>query len=264
MELVLGKKFKLEVWEVMVQKMALDEVAKFTVDKSLVSQYPFISKTLRDVGKKHEERKHCCGMTIQNEGIGYKDLDELFNNPCDLQFIFELISIELPDEYQKESWQLTDDEKLVAIRELRDKGNTSYKEKNIPKAEESYRLALGMLEQLMLKEKPNDVDWLELAQMKVPFLLNYAQCRLLSKDYYPVIEYCTEVLKYDPDNVKALYRRAKAHTGAWNPEEAKNDYKRCMELDASLKQSITKELNALNEEIKIRDLEDKMKFQKMF
>lgn len=36
MELVLGKKFKLEVWEVMVQKMALDEVAKFTVDKSVI------------------------------------------------------------------------------------------------------------------------------------------------------------------------------------------------------------------------------------
>lgn len=35
MELVLGKKFKLEVWEVMVQKMSVNEVAKFTVDKSV-------------------------------------------------------------------------------------------------------------------------------------------------------------------------------------------------------------------------------------
>lgn len=35
MELVLGKKFKLEVWEVIVQKMALNEVAKFTVDQSV-------------------------------------------------------------------------------------------------------------------------------------------------------------------------------------------------------------------------------------
>lgn len=37
MELVLGKKFKLEVWEVIVQKMAINEVAKFTVDKSVSS-----------------------------------------------------------------------------------------------------------------------------------------------------------------------------------------------------------------------------------
>ena len=28
------------------------------------------------------------------------------------------------------------------------------------------------------------------------------------------------------DNVKALYRRARAHVGAWNPEQAKNDFKK--------------------------------------
>nr|CAI5859103.1 unnamed protein product [Callosobruchus analis] len=33
--LVLGKKFKLEVWEAILQKMALNEVASFTVDKSV-------------------------------------------------------------------------------------------------------------------------------------------------------------------------------------------------------------------------------------
>lgn len=35
MVLVLGKKFKLEVWEAIVQQMALNEVAEFTVDKSV-------------------------------------------------------------------------------------------------------------------------------------------------------------------------------------------------------------------------------------
>lgn len=35
MELVLGKKFKLEVWETIVQAMAVGEVARFTVDKSV-------------------------------------------------------------------------------------------------------------------------------------------------------------------------------------------------------------------------------------
>lgn len=86
MELVLGKSFKLECWEAMVQKMSLNEVAQFVVDKSLLPQYPFIAKTLRDARKPPEQRKHCCGMTIQNEGMGYKDLNELFNNPCDLEF----------------------------------------------------------------------------------------------------------------------------------------------------------------------------------
>ena len=37
MELVLGKQFKLEIWEAMVQKMAINEIAKFKVDKSVSS-----------------------------------------------------------------------------------------------------------------------------------------------------------------------------------------------------------------------------------
>lgn len=35
LDLVLGKKFKLEVWEAILQKMAVNEVAEFTVDKSV-------------------------------------------------------------------------------------------------------------------------------------------------------------------------------------------------------------------------------------
>jgi len=35
---------------------------------------------------------------LQNEGIGYTDLDELLQNPSDLEFIIELFSIELPEQ----------------------------------------------------------------------------------------------------------------------------------------------------------------------
>ncbi|XP_055844802.1 AH receptor-interacting protein isoform X2 [Episyrphus balteatus] len=264
MELVLGKKFKLEVWEVIVQKMALNEVAKFTVDKSLVSQYPFISKTLRDVGKKQEERRHCCGMTLQNEGIGYKDLDDLFTNPSDLEFIIELFSIEMPEDYEKERWQMSDDEKMQATHDLREKGNQFYKEKNYPKAEECYSQAIGILEQLMLKEKPHDTEWYELAALKVPLLLNYAQCRLLAEDFYAVIHHCTEVLTLDPHNVKAFFRRGKAHIGAWNVEEAKKDFNKCIELDPSLRGAAAKELKALEEAQRKMDTEQRVIMQKLF
>ena len=47
-----------------------------------------ISKSLRDIHKgKHEERKHCCGMTLQETGLGYADLDVLMKNPQNLEFI---------------------------------------------------------------------------------------------------------------------------------------------------------------------------------
>ncbi|EFN69659.1 Protein pelota [Camponotus floridanus] len=91
MELVLGKKFKLEVWEAIVQKMALNEVACFKIHKSLVTAYPFVSKTLREAGKPQSEKRnhHCCGVTLQNEGIGYADLNELIKHPQDLEFTID-------------------------------------------------------------------------------------------------------------------------------------------------------------------------------
>jgi AH receptor-interacting protein len=100
--------------------------------------------------------------------------------------------------------------------------------------------------------------------LKVPLLLNYSQCKLLEEDYYAVIEHCTEALKYDKNNVKAYFRRAKAHVGAWNPNEAIKDFEECHRLDNSLKVQIGKELKLLEEQIRLKDIEDKMKYQNLF
>lgn len=114
------------------------------------------------------------------------------------------------------------------------------------------------------RERPNDDEWLVLNRIKMPILLNYAQCKLLAGDFYAVIEHCTEVLKHDPDNVKALYRRAKAHRGAWNPDESRVDFERCVQLDESLRGAVQKDLNGLADEIRLHDIEDKLKYQKIF
>ncbi|XP_076233474.1 aryl-hydrocarbon-interacting protein-like 1 [Calliopsis andreniformis] len=266
MELVLGKKFKLEVWEIIVQKMALNEVACFRIYKSLVTAYPFVSKTLREVGKPQSEKRahHCCGVTLQNEGIGYEDLNELIKYPQDLEFTIELIKVILPEEYEKESWQMTEDEKLKSIPDIKEKGNALFKQKDYEGACNMYAKGIGLLEQLMLAEKPNDEEWLALNRLKIPLLLNYAQCKLLQKEYYAVIEHCTTVLKHDPDNVKALYRRGKAYIGAWDEEKAIADLKRTVELDSTLRNTVEKELQAFAAAIKDRDQIQKKKLSKLF
>lgn len=266
MELVLGKKFKLEVWEAIVQKMALNEVAHFKVHKSLVTAYPFVSKTLREAGKPEAEKRshHCCGVTLQNEGIGYPDLNELIKYPQDLEFTIELIKVILPDEYEKESWQMTEDEKLESIPHLKEKGNVLFREKKYDSASMEYAKAIGMLEQLMLAEKPNDREWLSLNRMKIPLLLNYSQCKLFNKEYYAVIEHCTTVLKTEPDNIKALYRRGKAYIGAWDETNAIRDLKRAAELDPSLCNTVERELQAFAATVKKKDSVQKEKLSKMF
>lgn len=205
-----------------------------------------------------------CGMTLQNEGIGYKDLDDLLNNPCDLEFVIELLSIEMPNDYEKDRWQMSDDEKHKALKELKEKGNMSYKSKDYDNAEKCYIEALAIIEQLMLKERSHDPEWNELADLKVPLLLNYSQCRLIAQDYYTVIQHCNEVLETQPKNVKAIFRRAKANFGAWKPKEAISDFNLSAELDPSLKSAVTKEIAAITEQQRRKDLEDREKLKNMF
>lgn len=63
----------------------------------------------------------------------------------------EIISIERPTDYEKESWQLSDTEKTAAITRLREDGNELYRKGQTEKAEEKYKSALGMIEQLLMK-----------------------------------------------------------------------------------------------------------------
>lgn len=47
-------------------------------------------------------------------------------------------------------------------------------------------------------EKPGEVEWNELNDLKRPLLLNYAMCKLQMKDFYSVIEHTSTVLKQEP------------------------------------------------------------------
>ncbi|KAL0882974.1 hypothetical protein ABMA27_016465 [Loxostege sticticalis] len=264
MVLVIGHKFKLEVWETIVKMMAVGEVASFQVKKELVYSYPFVSKTLRELGQDASTIKHSCTMTLHTEGIGYADLDELISKPCDLEFIIELLKVERSDEYEKEVWQLNVKERLDLVPVLKEKGNKFYKEKKYTEAEESYSQAIAICEQLMIRERKTDDEWITLNKIKLPILLNYAQCKLVNGDYYAVIEHCNTVLQYDTENEKALYRRAKAHVGAWNPDLAEEDFKRLKQLNLSMASTVDKEMENIKKMRRQKEEQDKDALKKMF
>lgn len=64
--------------------------------------------------------------------------------------LIELLQAKLPDEYEKESWQMTEQEKLKNVPILKEKGNVQFKEKNYEAAANTYAQAIGILEQLMM------------------------------------------------------------------------------------------------------------------
>ncbi|GFS09792.1 peptidylprolyl isomerase [Elysia marginata] len=270
MELIFGKKFKLEVWEKLLKTMKVNEVAEFTCDIKHTAVYPLVAKSLRDIykGKKdghHHGGSHCCGMAaFSQQGMGYCDLDELVKAPQPLCFVLELLKLEQPQQFEQESWSMNHIEKREKIPKLREAGNDSYRNKDYEDAAHKYAQALSMLEDLMLQEKPGDDDWKKLDDLKRPLLLNFSQCKLLTRDFYPVITHTTDVLARDPDNEKALFRRGKAHAAVWNVTEARQDLLRVVELNPKLDGVVHKELAALESRVKQKEAQEKSSYLGMF
>ncbi|CAC5388986.1 AIP [Mytilus coruscus] len=281
MELIIGKKFKLEVWEDCLKTMRDKERALFIADTKHVMSYPHISKSLRgifgkDKNHEHHEGGHCCGMmAMAEQGLGYPDLDDLVKNPQPLEFTLEILNVQKPNDYEKDAWAMSEEERTDRIPVLKEEGNALYAQKKYGEAAEKYGEALGLLEQKVLKEKPGDTEWEKLEDMKKPFLLNFSQCKINLQEYYPAIEHLSTVLKRDPehlstvlkrdpDNVKALFRRGRAHVGAWNPEEAREDFNRVVELDSTLSGAVKKEIKILDDKQKLKDENDKQKLKGLF
>ncbi|KAK7087526.1 AH receptor-interacting protein-like [Littorina saxatilis] len=270
MELIIGKQFKLEVWETLVKTMRVGEVAEFLVaDIKDTAVYPTVAKSLRDInrGHKHAPEHHCCGMMMDG-GTGYPDLNELMKKPQPLVFTLELLKYQAPEDFDKETWTMNAEEKAELIPKLKEAGNALYKEKKYAEATGKYEEALGLLEQLSTLEKPGDEDWIEVDKKKIPFLLNYAQCKLLEGDYYTVITHLTDVLKKDyaseSDRVKALFRRGKAHSAVWDVKEAKEDLQEAVEMDPSLSKAVAKELKELENRVKEKEKQEKASLQGLF
>ncbi|CAG2178472.1 unnamed protein product, partial [Oppiella nova] len=171
MELIIGKKFKLILWEEWLKHMRVGEVSRLVADQRLCTDYPFVSKCYRKFSHQsnasngsHDEEednipsRRCCGMALKT-GLGHQDLDELVTHPCPLQFTIELLSVESPEEYDKELWQMSESELLEAIPRYRTEGNRLYSGGQHREADQLYSKAVAIVEQLLLREKPGDEDY---------------------------------------------------------------------------------------------------------
>lgn len=224
-----------------------------------ITDYPRVSKALREMALRKagkevpHHHQHQCSFAAMQQGTGYPDLDQLLQDTSPLCFELELLSVEQPGEYKQDHWAMTDQEKSSAVGVLREEGNALYRRGEHFAASQKYFEALSYLEEKLIKEKPKSESWYEIANQKVPLLLNYAQCKLLLKEYVEVVRHTTSVLEIEEDNVKALYRRGKAHSAGWDVEEARRDLGRVAELDPSLSTAVEKELRSLAQRVREKD-----------
>ncbi|CAJ0955475.1 unnamed protein product, partial [Mesorhabditis belari] len=230
MELIFGKKFQLAIFETLLRSMLVDEISQFDVETSELHAYPLVSKKLRDLAHSREHKdddckhhsNHMCAASMV-DGTGYAVLDELMKKPTPLRFIFHLLQVQNPQEYEAEGWQLSAEDKLKSVDTLKQQGNQLVMEKNYLPAIEKYREALTRLDTLILREKPGDPEWEALDQKNIALYLNLSQCYLSTGNYYEAIGTSDEALSRDGTNEKALYRRARAYIETWDFDKARND-----------------------------------------
>ncbi|XP_061101811.1 AH receptor-interacting protein [Conger conger] len=269
MELILGKKFKLPVWERVVITMRKGEVAEFTCDTKHTALYPLVSQSLRNisVGKDPlEGQRHCCGIAQihSHHSLGHQDLDTLQATPQPLLFTLELLEVQPPGSFQLDTWAMTDEEKLQAVPPIHEEGNELYRRGEIAAAAEKYHNAIACLKNLQMKERPGDESWFRLDHMITPLLLNYCQCRLIEGQYYEVLDHCSSILYKHEGNVKAYFKRGKAHAAVWNETEARSDFAKVVELDPSLTSSVARELRLMEERIREKRKEEKGRYKSLF
>lgn len=281
-ETIYGKQFKLPMWESCLSSMRLGEICKLTVRDDPITHYiclnyvttskcfrthyglePTIPEYKNDHDRELTTNSHNCSMSLRNSP--YRDLNNMVESPPEIfEFTFELVDIIPADSYTKDIWQMSDAEKMSALPRFREDGNRLYIECNYDSAVSAYNKGLSVIESLMLKERPKDSDWNRLNDMKAPFLLNLAQVKLMQGEYYECIKYTDEVLRRDPENIKALFRRAKAHASVWNLNDARKDFKKCIEYDKNMAKTVSKCIHELAERESLKNREDRERFGRMF
>lgn len=178
-------------------------------------------------------------------------------------------------------------ERLLAANRLKEKGNKFFKEEKWDDAQKTYEQAVGVFYYATNKnpnwkkeglqdhditivnfEGDNEDEKRELKDFKATCFNNMATVQYRIQKYDLCIQACTYCLKIDSEHVKALYRRAIARiedvrSGAVAADMAKKDLKLAAELDPKNK-NIQKELQKLNQELRVQKARDKKNFHKMF
>ncbi|KAL2896052.1 70 kDa peptidyl-prolyl isomerase [Bienertia sinuspersici] len=119
---------------------------------------------------------------------------------------------------------------LENSRNLKDEGNTSFKEGDFDNALEKYSLSCVLLSCLALQEEDTRSSFSQLAST---VLLNMAASLLKKKEFEHVGQLCSIVLNYYPNNVKALFRRVNTTIGLCKYELASWDLRVALEVESS-------------------------------
>jgi len=149
----------------------------------------------------------------------------------------------------EDSWSLSPEAKTARLSQLKDAGSEIFKSGRIRYALTRYVAGARMYEH---EKTPTE----EAKSILKLVHLNEAMCNLKLEQFAKVETACSKVLKEEPENVKALYRRAQALFKLGEFDRAMADAKRGLEIEPSnsdlrqLYSSIRDEVKKNNDQMK--------------
>ncbi len=150
-------------------------------------------------------------------------------------------------------WYLVEnfDKVLAMVQKIKSSGNTFFKKQDNKTAMRKYRKALKYVD--LLRESmgtTREDQEAKIRTLEVPCCLNVAAVSIRTGDFEEALKQCDKILEVEPDNVKALYRRAQSRGGSKDYDLALKDLVRARELEPADK-------SVLSEYARIKKLRQK-------
>lgn len=208
-------------------------VAEITIMDKKTRAVVLSKKTVELVpgsGKNSEALESCCLRIVPNEEVEVTaSQDNAWIDPSlgisGLKASETVMHVKLVSFTKAEdSWSLTAEKKIERLVELKEAGSSIFKTGRI-------RFALGRYEAATRLYEHDKNTPAEAKSVLRLCLLNQAMCHLKLDAASKAESACSKVLKEDPENVKALFRRAQALSKMGEFTKALTDLKRAAEIE---------------------------------
>jgi len=204
-----------------------------------------------DVGVASMKQGELSKFTIDSEyGYGPEGSDPI---PPNATLIFEIEFLSAHDK-PKTKWDYSNEERIEMAKQYKNEGNEAWKTKNADEALKKWELALDYID--------NNFDP-DSQAFKVSVRMNLALVNKNLGNFKKSIEHADIALELDPQNVKALYRRAQTRVALADFDLAKADLKAALEKEPD-NQDLKNELRAIDAKLKEIEKKEKSMFNKMF
>jgi len=169
-----------------------------------------------------------------------------------------VLTVKLPEfEKAKESWDMSEEEKVAFGASRKEVGSSLFKSGRILMALQRYKKVGDLFSYIDgMKDEGNKA---KAKDLKLVCELNKAACYLKLKNYEESRKACDAVLKDEKSNVKALYRHAQAEYGLKNFLDCIRDCKQLIELEPQ-----NRDVRALLKQAQAGQKEDDKKSKGLF